>query len=539
MNLEDLSDGQLTVASSTGSTILVFGGAGTGKTTAALWAARAAIERGEVSPHQKVLFLAFSRTAVSQIASRSRSVLSEIHDSVEVSTFHAFALRMVQDFGRYAGFGLTVPRVQSAARNRLLGPDSTSITYDQLIPPAISVIGTAGVGALVARRWPLVICDEFQDIGPLQWELLNRLSQHARLVLLADPNQMIYTFLPGVGPERLQVALDRAQAVIELQPTSFRDPSGCIPAMANAIRERRFSSAEVRYAVAEGRLAVHTGVTDDTAVEVLKSELRIARDSKLRSIGIFAHSNDGVSRLGAALIDHGIEHSLVGITEAQGEALTALAALSGYGAGLVGDDGVDLALATYLTACTRGEPPMLAKGMAFGQPELPAAFRVRLQTVKHSLIEASEDGFDDLIAMACGAWEKLGLVSGNRPWYLATLRFAASARRLIRFRRTLKESVQQLTEQAERDRPSVLVGDGFMDHHPIQIMNFHQTKGREADQVILLYRRGDYLADIRATEPFTESSRVLYVALTRARQRVVVMLPPEPHLLIAPFADIG
>ena len=68
-------------------------------------------------------------------------------------------------------------------------------------------------------------------------------------------------------------------------------------------------------------------------------------------------------------------------------------------------------------------------------------------------------------------------------------------------------------------------------------MNFHQTKGREADQVILLYRAGDYLADRRATEPFAESSRVLYVVLTRARERVVVLLPRNPHQLIAPFAD--
>ena len=540
MNFEDLSPQQSDVAAARGSTVLVLGGAGTGKTTAALWAARAAIERGDVGSHQKVLFLTFSRTAVSQIASRSRGVFSGIRDAIEVSTFHAFGLRMLQDFGRYAGLGLSVPRIQSAARSKLMGPDTAAISYDALIPEAIRVIGTPAVGALVARRWPLVICDEFQDTNPDQWLLLERLSDHARLLLLADPNQMIYTFVPGVGPERLRVARDGAQDVIELQPSSFRDPSGCIPAMAAAIRERRFRAEEVRHAVAEGRLDVHTGVTDDTALAVLKSELSVARQEGYSSVGIFGHSNEGVAQLGASLTDSGIEHSLVGIPEAQGEALATLSALCQYGAGLIDDDGVGLALATFLAACTRGQqPPVLAQGLAFGRPELPATLHARLEALKHSLIEAAAVGFDHLVAAACDGWESLGVVGGSRPWQLAALRFAASARRVARATDPLEGSVKKLAEQAERDRTSALVGDDFLDQHPVQIMNFYQTKGREADQVILLYRSGDYLANHRVSEPFADSSRVLYVALTRARKRVVVLLPDDPHPLIAPFADVG
>ena len=539
MSFDDLSDQQLSVATATEPTVLVLGGAGTGKTTAALWAARTAIERGDVGPHQKVLFLTFSRTAVSQITSRSLGVLSGIRDRVEVSTFHAFGLRMLQDFGRYTGLDVGVPRVQSAARERLLGRDPASTTYDELVPAAIRILRAPGVGPLIARRWPLVICDEFQDTNPEQWELLSHLSRHARMVLLADPNQMIYTFVPGVGPERLQTARAHADVVTELQPHSFRDPSGCIPAMAGAIRERRFSSQEVQHAVAEGRLTVHPGVTDEAVVPVMRAELQIARHAGLRSVGIFAHSNEGVSQLGANLTEGGIEHALIGIPEAQGEALAALAALCGYGMGLLDDESVGQALGTFLTACTRGAPPDLARGMAFGTPPLRTGLCVRLQTLQQELIQASQENIERLVATACGAWEQLGIIGGSRPWRLASLRFAASARRLSRRDREPQELVLQLIQHAERDRAAVLVGDDFVDHHPVQIMNFHQTKGREADQVILLYRSGDYLADRRTAEPFADASRVLYVALTRARQRVVVMLPSDPHPLIAPFGDFA
>ena len=69
-------------------------------------------------------------------------------------------------------------------------------------------------------------------------------------------------------------------------------------------------------------------------------------------------------------------------------------------------------------------------------------------------------------------------------------------------------------------------------------MNFHQTKGREADVVILVYRDGDYLAHYSAGEPFEDPSRVLFVALTRAKTRVVVVLPTSPHPLVSPFAHL-
>jgi len=68
-------------------------------------------------------------------------------------------------------------------------------------------------------------------------------------------------------------------------------------------------------------------------------------------------------------------------------------------------------------------------------------------------------------------------------------------------------------------------------------MNFHQTKGREADAVLLVYRDNDYLADSADREPFEKSSRVLFVSLTRARSMVTVVLPPAPHPLVGPFLD--
>ena len=71
----------------------------------------------------------------------------------------------------------------------------------------------------------------------------------------------------------------------------------------------------------------------------------------------------------------------------------------------------------------------------------------------------------------------------------------------------------------------------------VQLMNFHQTKGREADVVILSHTSSDWYG--HGGEPYEEPSRVLYVSITRARHKVIVLLPSRPHALVAPFAQLA
>ncbi len=93
--------------------LLVTGGPGSGKTTTALWSAREAIATGEVVASQNVLFLTFSRSAVSQIARRAPSVMAAMRDRIEILTFHGLAYRLLSGFGRYAGLGKTLPKIQT------------------------------------------------------------------------------------------------------------------------------------------------------------------------------------------------------------------------------------------------------------------------------------------------------------------------------------------------------------------------------------------------------------------------------------------
>ena len=540
MNRKDLTKHQEKVATAEGPVTLVLGGPGTGKTTTALWAAKEALEKPGVAPWQKVLFLTFSRTAVSQIARRAPGVFSGGPDRIEISTFHGFAWRLIRAFGRYGGHGSKLPALQSEARAKLLGRDASRLTYDDLIPAARRLLKSQRIGQLIASRWPLVICDEFQDTNDEQWVLLSFLRKGARLLLLADPNQMIYSFLAkqGVGPQRIKEALKLASDVIELEPFSHRDPSGVIVRMAEAVQSRQFEHDSVITAIRTGRLKVLSGIDDDKLSGVISDQVGRLRGEGARSIGIFGHSNEGVATLGVALADSGLEHVLIGIPEAQAEAFAALATMCAFAVGLATSKDLRLGLATYLTSCTRGKnPPPLAVALAYGSP-LPVVVSQRVRTLESRLREAADGTLEDLLGVARDGWKAIGITSGVRPWRRAYPEIMTIARPFSGFPAS-KENVHRLITASDSRRPNALVEFDSTKWGPIQLMNFHQTKGREADAVLLVYRSEDYLADHTAHEPFEEASRVLFVSLTRARQKVVVVLPEDPHPLIAPFATLA
>lgn len=535
MNRDELTPRQLDVVDSKDRTLLVTGGAGTGKTTVALWAAQEDLERTG-NEKKRALFLTFSRTAVDQIMSRSRAVVATSQDRIEVATFHSFAYRLVRRFGYATGLTAPNPAVQSASEAKLLGRAADQLVYDDLAPLARRVLDDPRVAALLAERWCMVVCDEFQDTGDGQWAILEWLGQHARLLLLGDENQLIYGFLAstGVVPERMAATRDWVDRVIELEPDSHRDPSGAIPALASAMRERRFSDPVVLDAIANRRLHIRSGVEDDQVIEAIGASLDAAWDRGCRTFGVFAHSNQSVASLSFRLHQAGIDHYLVGLPDAEADALTAMLAVARHAYGEVPWVEVSVALGTYLTACSRGKhAPPLAQAFADGAP-LPALLQERVDSIQTAATRAAASSLREVADVAVAAWPTLGITAGEAPWSRTTPSFLALARQAAR------EPASQTTNLSHAIA-QLRVGAMFESQRrrlpAVQVMNLHQTKGREADAVVILCGDNDYHGS--ETEPFVEGSRLLYVILTRAREEVTVILGQSPHPLMAPIAGLA
>ncbi len=287
----------------------------------------------------------------------------------------------------------------------------------------------------------------------------------------------------------------------------------------------------VRHATGVGRLVVKRDVADDDVgrAAAIHEEVKRLVSEGQRSIGIYAKTNSNAADLSAALLGLGLDHVPIGFSESYGEALATMVAMVDYAAASATWGDVRTGLGTMLTASVRSSSaPLMATALHHGT-KLPGQLDARLAGLSKALEQASNLG--RAAEIAAGAWEAIGFAQGQRAWRRAGKVFVALARRS---EMAGPDSGSHLGEAVARLRDASFVELDSGDSGAIQLMNFSQTKGREADACILSYTSDDWYGP-KAMEPYDEPSRILYVSMTRARRTVVVMLPSHPHPLVRPF----
>ena len=217
--------------------LLVTGGPGSGKTTVAILKARELAD-SLLLPGQKILFLSFSRSAVSRIQETAREHFpagAELKERVEVSTYHAFFWKIVKTHGYLLGLprrlSVMLPSEEAAAlatiRNEYPPPGKLSevqkreksrrekeeltrladedgkVCFDLFAELAGELLRRSRkIRKLVSSVFPAVMLDEFQDTSKEQWAVVKRMGRDSRLIALADPEQRIFDFA-GADPRRL------------------------------------------------------------------------------------------------------------------------------------------------------------------------------------------------------------------------------------------------------------------------------------------------------------------------------------------------
>src|SRR5262249_46815266 len=88
----------------------------------------------------------------------------------------------------------------------------------------------------IADLYPLIILDEFQDTDDDQWRLIRALSSATTAMFLADAEQRIYDFRPGVRPERIDMLRGTLHpAETDLEAENYRSGGSHIVAFADAV----------------------------------------------------------------------------------------------------------------------------------------------------------------------------------------------------------------------------------------------------------------------------------------------------------------
>lgn len=366
--LSGLDDEQRAVAEATMGPVMILAGAGTGKTTAITHRIAYATASGEHDA-RRTMAVTFTNRA----AGHMRARLGELGvQDVQVRTFHSAALRQLRHFWPRIAPNRQLPRLlanpkplfeQAAARANLtiterhLRPvreaidalrmsrvsagmatqQQTSLIANQLDPEDVlrlwrsyddlktetavmdftDVLAvTVGMFAMhpellrdVHRAYRWFTVDEYQDLSPLQWDLLERWrGTSTEICVVGDANQTIYSFA-GASPNYL---LEFGKQFSDAQRMILSRCYRCSPqitAMANAVMASAPTYLELHSQRPDGPQPTITAHGDDRAeVSAIADHIAdaIARGTDPRDIAVLIRTNAQAAPLTAALVDRGV-----------------------------------------------------------------------------------------------------------------------------------------------------------------------------------------------------------------------------------------
>jgi DNA helicase II / ATP-dependent DNA helicase PcrA len=526
--LRGLDDQQRVAAETLLGPVCMLAGAGTGKTRAITHRIAYGVASGVYSP-SRVMALTFTNRAAGELRGRLRALGA---GGVSARTFHSAALAQLSYFWPQV-IGGTLPRIldgkarllahaadglrlkldtatlrDAAAEiewrkvSRMTMADYERALATRVLPPSLTaeaamdlqaayeklkderrqidfedvLLATAGmieseprVADHVREQYRFFVVDEYQDVSPLQHELLQLwLGDRTDLCVVGDASQTIYSFAGASSDYLLGFASRYDDAVVVRLEQNYRSAPPIVDAANRLMRGRHGALELVPAQERVGKLPdVETAAYSSDSVEARAVAhaiaARIAAGVAPQDIAVLYRMNVQAAALETALTDVGVSYRLHGGTRffELPEVKRALMELRGYAvAGATGP------LFKAVSDVLRSQ------GWTQSPPENPGATRDK--------------------------WESLNAIM--------TLADAAPEGT------TLTRFVDELFErQAAQHEPTLAA---------VTLATLHSAKGLEWDHVYLVGLSEGLIpiSYAKTPEAIDEERRLLYVGITRARR---------------------
>lgn len=558
---------------------LVTGGPGSGKTTIALRKAVNRIQEG-LTPGQSALFLSFSRAAVARILDAAKLEANAAEqDQLSIQTFHSLFWDTLKAHAYLLGaprkLSILLPQDEKALsggidneddgwnqwlveRNRLFLEEGR-IAFDLFAPNTIRLLTTSSHLLLsLAKRHPIIIVDEAQDTGQFAWQCIEMLAPHAQIICLADLEQQIFDYLPGVGPERIaaiRAALNPLE--VDLGTQNHRSPDSEILVFANDILSGQARGASYKgvstFFYRPENPPPNWNHVLRRAMSQLLSKIRAESDTRPKTLAILVSNNRSALRMSNALnaiepnTGKAVRHKLL-FDEAEALLSARFAAflLEPKGPGRLE---LDVAVSMELIAAARratGQAKAAVGKLLEQAGKIRGGKNLNINIVKalRALITGLHvNGFTGDPAMDWLAVKHALRAAGQGE----LLRVASQLDFLVAFRRGHRISAglsdEWLRDGAYTNARVVLdqalvqeqILDGVEASSGLQVMNFHKAKGKQFDGVIIVREARRTAAGVASSfvwrddeAPHPKSRKVLRVGITRARAHVLLVNPMWP-----------
>ena len=251
--LEELNEAQREAVTYNGSSLLIFAGAGSGKTRVITYKIAYLIDALKVSP-SRILAVTFTNKAANEMKERTESLLGDEIKSLWIGTFHSICAKMLRRDINLLGFKSnftildeddseraikevmkrlnidtkyfapsSVKNYISQAKTSFINAEdfklqareyiekvvssvysgyeaflklNNSLDFDDLIFLTVKLLKEhEDVAYYYSNKFKYLLVDEYQDINMMQYQLIKLLSKiHRRLTVVGDDDQSIYSF---------------------------------------------------------------------------------------------------------------------------------------------------------------------------------------------------------------------------------------------------------------------------------------------------------------------------------------------------------
>ena len=373
--LEGLNPSQRAAVSAPAGPVLVFAGAGSGKTRV-ITRRIAWLTASEGAPPGSILAVTFTNKAAREMRSRVDALRPETgHGGSRgpwVSTFHAFALALLRRFSAAAGLPSGFAVLGTDDRRRLLKRVVRELTLDEkrnpvrMLDSQVSALRNAeaagtvwdgprlperrrvvervteayeeALGALgavdfddlqiralallrgdgdcrrfVERRARRLLVDEYQDTSPIQHRLLLALAPHRDVFAVGDDDQSIYSFRGADYRNILRFETDFPGARVYRLEQNYRSTAAILDAANAVISKNRDRAAKTLRPTADRGAPVTFGVhpTEQEEARAIADKI-VGRRGSPDSTAVLVRTRAQTRALEEAFTARGIRHFVIG-----------------------------------------------------------------------------------------------------------------------------------------------------------------------------------------------------------------------------------